>query len=490
MRFIRRKVVEEKRRGDKKKRGCKELVLWAELGKNCPMLLEKVLIVDDDGQVRAVLHDLLSEKGLTVLAVSSLAQARERVKADVYDLVLCDVKLKDGNGLDFLVELRERNRTQRVVVMTGFASMDSAVKAIRLGVFDYLVKPVEPSMLDAMLERLESVLKLEAENRYLRREVSELPDQGMLWGESDVMGVVRGLVQKAGQSDATVLIQGESGTGKEMVARALCAAGPRSDRPFIKVNCAAVPATLMESEFFGHEKGAFTGAVQRRQGRFELADGGTLLLDEITEIPPELQVKLLRVLQEREFERVGGAKTLRVDVRVIATTNRRLSDMVREGRFREDLFYRLNVFPLELPPLRERGDDVLLLARNFLERFARRHGKLVRGLSAEAEGQLRAYPWPGNVRELQNVLERAVILAEDGSDIGVQDLALSRPGPAAGPSPRAVRPWAEVEAEAIRHALEHFKGNRTHAAAALGISLRTLRNRLAEYRASGVEVGA
>ncbi|MFZ5806144.1 MAG: sigma-54-dependent transcriptional regulator [Verrucomicrobiota bacterium] len=442
------------------------------------MTLEKILVVDDDDGVRSVLFDLLQEMGFGVLAVSSLAQAREQAGKETFDLILCDVRMKDGNGLDFLVELREKNPAQKMMIMTGFASMDSAVKGIRIGVSDYLIKPIDPSMLEAALRRLDAVMKLEEENRYLRHEIAASPSFEMLPGKSAAMNTVMEMIKKAAPTEATVLIQGESGTGKEMIAHALYEASSRADKPFIKVNCAAIPANLMESEFFGHEKGAFTGAVQRRIGRFELADIGTILLDEITEIPPELQVKLLRVLQEKEFERVGGSKTLRVDVRVFATTNRNLSEEVKSGRFREDLFYRLNVFPVQIPPLRERGGDIILLADFFIQKFSRRHGAKVQSLSSDAQDHLCRYNWPGNVRELQNVVERAVILAAQKIQLDPEDLFL----PEKNTQHDAPMTLAEMERRAIQHALQCCNQNRTHAARMLGISLRTLRNRLREYR--------
>lgn len=452
------------------------------------MSLEKILVVDDESAVRAVVADLLRESGYSVLAVSNLVQARGQVAAESYDVVICDLQLPDGDGLQFLEELRRDAPRTKSVVMTGFGSMESALRALRLGVSDYLVKPVDPSALELALERLENMVRLEAENQYLRRETAQESADGIVWGESAAMQRVRDLVTKLGKAQATVLIQGESGTGKEVIARALCQAGDRADKPFVRVNCAAIPANLLESEFFGHEKGAFTGAVQRRQGRFEIADGGTLLLDEISEIPPELQVKLLRVLQEREFERVGGNKTIAVDVRVMATTNRNLEQEVRQGRFREDLYYRLNVVPVQLPPLRDRESDALIFARHFLKVFCRKHGKHIRDLSAAARDRILAYPWPGNVRELQNVLERAVILAPDHQPLDEDQLALPRPEARAGSASSSPVTLAEAERALILQTLQRFGGNRTRAARMLGVSLRTIRNKIREMKADGIEV--
>lgn len=452
------------------------------------MKLEKILVLDDEDGVRAVMTDLLREMGYSPLAVGTIHQARGLLKQESYDLILSDVRLSDGNGLDFLQEVRQIQPQARLVVMTGFGSLDSAVEAIRLGVFDYLVKPVNISRLKVTLERLEQFQQLQSENTYLRREVRERATEDIEWGRSPAMGRVRELIERLGSTDATVMIEGESGTGKEVVARELHARSVRSTRPFIRVNCAAIPATLLESEFFGHEKGAFTGAVQRREGRFEVAHGGTLLLDEISEIPPDLQVKLLRVLQEREFERVGGNTTIAVDVRVLATTNRNLKAEVKAGRFREDLYYRLNVVPIEIPPLRERGDDVVRLAEHFLQSFTRKHGKSRMTLNAAIKKSLLSYSWPGNVRELQNAMERAVILASPEKGLTLDDFAFphveaEEPALAVGG-----KKLADLEFEAIRAGLRQFRGNRTHTAEALGISLRTLRNKLVLYKKEGKEV--
>lgn len=455
------------------------------------MIIKRILVVDDDVGVRVLLTDILAEKGYTVLGVESIHQARQQMKEEPFELILCDVRLKDGDGLKFLEELHEVYPRLKMIVITGFGTLDSAVASIRLGVFDYLTKPIDISRLEVSLNRLEAFAKLEAENKYLRKELANPGGEETIWGESDLMKNVRDLTVKVGATDTTVLIQGESGCGKEVVARAIYEASPRANKPYIKVNCAAVPATLLETEFFGHEKGAFTGAVQRREGRFELADGGTLLLDEISEIPPELQAKLLRVLQEKEFERVGGNKSIRVDVRILATTNRRLHSEVAGGRFREDLYYRLNVVPIEIPPLRARGEDCLLIARHFLEIFCRKHGKNIPGLSKEAVAKILDHRWPGNVRELQNSMERAVILATEGTELNALDIvfgtAVRDPSEEDSASDELTT-LGEMERRLIRKTLKHCKGNRTHASRRLGISLRTLRNKLASYREAGIEI--
>src|SRR5208282_5219935 len=389
------------------------------------MRADRILIVDDDDDLRRMLVDYLGTEGYTALGVRSVQQGAEALKTDTFDLVIADLRLEDGSGLDLLKQLKQLAPRTYGILMTGYATMETAVEAIRIGLFDYMIKPILPAQLDLVLQRLESIKQLQSENSYLRAQVqADGEGSGVVWGRSGLMQDILEMVKKVAQTHATVLIQGESGTGKEVVAHAIVQHSPRAQMPFIKVNCAAVPETLLESEFFGHEKGAFTGAVQRREGRFETANGGTLLLDEIAEIPLSLQVKLLRVLQEREFERVGGNKTIRVDVRLIASTNRDLQEAVRQGQFREDLFYRLNVVPINLPPLRLRGDDLQDLVEFYVVHFARKHGKVIRGVTPRALERLRAYRWPGNVRELQNTLERAVIMTGHGSVVEVPEFVL------------------------------------------------------------------
>jgi DNA-binding NtrC family response regulator len=364
------------------------------------------------------------------------------------------------------------------------------VEAIRIGLFDYLIKPVLPAQLDLLLQRLESLRQLQSENSYLRQaQAADVSTGNVVWGRSALMQDILEMVKKVAATHATVLIQGESGTGKEVVAHAIMQNSPRANMPFVKVNCAAVPETLLESEFFGHEKGAFTGAVARREGRFETANGGTLLLDEIAEIPMSLQVKLLRVLQEREFERVGGNKTIRVDVRLIASTNRDLQEEVRKGNFREDLYYRLNVVPINLPPLRLRGEDVTDLIEFYVTHFARKHGKNISGVSPESMERLKAYRWPGNVRELQNTLERAVIMSTQDGPVEVPDFALAeKAGVFSNLNVSDSLPTVdEMERRLIGYMLLQTNHNKTRAAEKLAISLRTLRNKLRAYREMGFD---
>jgi two-component system response regulator AtoC len=454
------------------------------------MRADRILIVDDDDALRRMLVDYLSTQGYTALGVRSVQQGEEALRTDTFDLVIADLRLEDGNGLDLLKQLKQLAPRTYGILMTGYATMETAVEAIRIGLFDYMIKPIVPAQLELVLQRLESMKQLQSENSYLRQQLkADGEGSGVVWGRSELMQNILEMVKKVAQTHATVLIQGESGTGKEVVAHAIVQHSTRAQMPFIKVNCAAVPETLLESEFFGHEKGAFTGAVQRREGRFETANGGTLLLDEIAEIPLSLQVKLLRVLQEREFERVGGNKTIRVDVRLIASTNRDLQEEVRQGRFREDLFYRLNVVPINLPPLRLRGDDLQDLVEFYVIHFARKHGKVIQGVTPLGMERMRGYRWPGNVRELQNTLERAVIMAPQDGPVEVPELGLEEKGPRIiGLNVADALPTVdEMERRLIGSMLLQTSHNKTRAAEKLGISLRTLRNKLREYRAAGYD---
>jgi DNA-binding NtrC family response regulator len=452
------------------------------------MRIDRILIVDDDDQLRRMVVDYLVSQGYTALGMRSIQQGREALRHDFFDLVIADLRLGDGSGLDFLRELKQIAPRSYGILMTGYATMETAVEAIRIGLFDYLLKPILPAQIDLVLQRLESVRQLQSENSYLRQQQEQTPGNNVVWGRSGLMQDILEMVKKVAQTHATVLIQGESGTGKEVVAHSIVQHSPRAQMPFVKVNCAAVPETLLESEFFGHEKGAFTGAVQRREGRFETANGGTLLLDEIAEIPLSLQVKLLRVLQEREFERVGGNKTLRVDVRLIASTNRDLQEEVRQGRFREDLFYRLNVVPINLPPLRLRGEDLQDLIEFYVAHFARKHGKSIAGVTLRAVERLRAYRWPGNVRELQNTLERAVIMAAQDGPVEVPELGHAEKASIMDFSVADTLPTVdEMERRLIGSMLLQTAHNKTRAAEKLGISLRTLRNKLRSYRAAGLD---
>jgi DNA-binding NtrC family response regulator len=462
------------------------------------MPIEKIVVVEDDLIIRRSLEAQLRHRRCEVLAVSTLAAAKEALGKDTFDLVFLDVRLPDGEGTDWLKELHQRPQRPLVVIMTGFGSVESAVDCMRNGSFDYLIKPFSENQIDIVLKKAEDFRHILNVNQFLSKEGSD--HRSELLGRSPAIERLRQLIRQIARTQATVLIQGESGTGKELVARALHEESPRASAPLIKVNCAAIPENLIESEFFGHEKGAFTGALNKREGRFELANGGTILLDEISEISPAVQAKLLRVLQERELERVGGSRTIKVDVRVIATTNRRLEQSVERKEFREDLFFRLNVVPIHVPPLRERREDILFLADQFLVWAARKHGCAAQRLSDECRRILFGHNWPGNVRELQNVIERAVILGADSPLIEPAHLCLTgmpgsppvapQPAPAAAPqaaSPVAVEELptlAELEKRHILVALERCRNNRTQAAKILDISVRTLRNKLNEYQGS------
>jgi DNA-binding NtrC family response regulator len=466
------------------------------------MPIDKIIVVEDDPIVRRNLEQQLRQQRYEVASSGTLAGVRELMERDTFDLIFLDVRLPDGEGTDLLLELQSHPQKPLVVIVTGYGSVESAVECMRNGAFDYMLKPYSADQLHVTLKKAENFNQLLKVNQYFTH--AEEDEAGFeLLGKSQAMEQLRQLIRKVARTQATVLIAGESGTGKELVARALYRQSPRSGAPFIRVNCAAVPENLIESEFFGHEKGAFTGAVSKREGRFELAHNGTILLDEVSEIPPQLQAKLLRVLQERELERVGGNRTIKVDVRVIATTNRRLEESVERKEFRQDLFFRLNVVPIHVSPLREHKEDIAFLAHQFMPRFARKHGVRVHGISDATLAALQAHHWPGNVRELQNVIERAVILCGDAGLLEPEHLGFSGSGGGAAPAPAgapvATAPaaptaegggmssLAEVEKRHILAALEQTRQNRTHAAKILGISIRTLRNKLNEYGVKGKE---
>lgn len=456
------------------------------------MPIEKIIVLDDDLIVRKSLEKQLHERRYDVAVVKTIAAAREHLARDNWDLVFADIRLPDGEGTELLRELNSRPQKPLVVMMSGLGSVESAVECMREGAFDYLIKPFSNEQIDAVLKKAEKFIQLVKVNKYLTDEQEDTSLE--LLGRSKPMEVLRSLIHRVARTNATVLIQGESGTGKKLVARAIYRQSPRHDDPFIKVNCAAVPGNLIESEFFGHEKGSFTGAMNKREGRFELAHGGTILLDEVSEVSPTVQAKLLRVLQERELERVGGNRTIQIDVRVIATTNRHLEESVEKKEFCQDLFYRLNVVRIAVPPLRDRREDILFLAEQFMHRFARKHGVRVQGMSPRCKAALENHDWPGNVRELRNVIERAVILSTDGECLTPEQLGLSGLSldtPASDASHGTTRfntdtdgnliTLADLEKRHIYSALNHCQDNRTHAAKILDISIRTLRNKLNEY---------
>src|ERR1051325_6132344 len=402
------------------------------------MPIEKIIVLEDDLVVRKNLEQQLRYKRYDVASANTLAAAQELLNKDNFDLMIVDVRLPDGEGTELLKQLQARPVKPLVVMISGFGTVDLAVECMSNGAFTFLTKPFSTEQLAVTLKKAEEHTQLVKVNQFLSHAEDENSGYELL-GKSRPIEELRQLIRKVARTQATVLIQGESGTGKELVARAIYRESPRAHAPFIKVNCAAIPENLIESEFFGHEKGSFTGAINKREGRFELAHGGTILLDEVSEVSPQVQAKLLRVLQERELERVGGNRTIKVDVRVIATTNRNLEQSVEKKEFRQDLFFRLNVVPILVPPLRERMEDVLYLCEQFMYRMARKHGVRVAGISPDCQAALMAHSWPGNVRELQNVIERAVILCSDGQELqpehlGFAPITIPPSSPAAGPA--------------------------------------------------------
>jgi DNA-binding NtrC family response regulator len=458
------------------------------------MAIEKIIVLGSDLNFRSNLENYLRRCRYDVASIGTIAMAREYLSRDNFDVIFLDLRLPDGEGTDLLKEIQARPQKPLAVITAGAGSVESAVECIKNGAFDYIIRPFSDEQIGVTLRKAEEFIRLVRVNRLLSQETEE--SEHNLLGNSSDMENLHQLIRKVARTHATVLIQGESGTGKEAIARALYRQSSRARAPFIKVNCAAIPENLIESEFFGHEKGAFTGAVNKREGRFELAHGGTILLDEISEISLTVQAKLLRVLQEREFERVGGNRTIKVDVRVIATTNRNLEQSVERKEFRQDLFFRLNVVPIQVSPLRNRPEDVLLLKKEFMQRFSRRHGINIKGFTDEARRVLMSHSWPGNVRELQNVVERAVILCGDNGMLEARHLGLTlsnQENPAApffanssglpesGAQPNGFLTLAEIEKRHILAALNHCQGNRTHAAKLLDVSIRTLRNKLHEY---------
>jgi two-component system, NtrC family, response regulator AtoC len=376
------------------------------------MSIEKVLIVDDELLIRNFLAETLQRKQFDVSCAENGKAAFKILKKESFDLVITDMKMPDYTGIEVLKKVKELSPNTLVIIVTAFGSIENSVEAMRLGAFNYLIKPFSPDTIEAVIEKAQEHLSLVEENKYLREQISpDFKESGKaVIAESPSMKKILDDVQRVAKSNANVFVNGESGTGKEVIAHAIHHFSPRISSPYVKVNCAAIPETLIESEFFGHEKGSFTGAHQKRLGRFELAHKGTLLLDEITEVPISLQAKLLRVIQEQEFERVGGSKPINVDVRIVSTSNRNMEDAIRDQIFREDLFYRLNVIPIHIPPLRQRVEDILPLTQFFLEKFCFDNHQEIKTLSPSATQKLLEYQWPGNIRELANVIERVVVM--------------------------------------------------------------------------------
>ena len=458
-----------------------------------------ILHVDDEPSIGLILSDTLERAGHRALGARGVPEALQLLAREQVDLIISDFRMPGLSGLEFLDLLPREGYDVPLIMLTGHATIEHAVASIKAGAIDYITKPISPDQLNLVVDQALEFSRLRLENEALRREVSELRNERQILGESTAIRRIQQTVATAAPTKATVLLQGESGTGKELFARAIHDRSDRRDRPFIKLNCAALPEGLVESALFGHEKGAFTGAVRRVEGAFERAHRGTLLLDEISEMRLDLQAKLLRVLQEQEFERVGGTTPIKVDVRIVATTNRDLAAEAAAGTFRQDLYFRLSTIPVLIPPLRERAEDIPALAYRFAMKTAQEVGKQVHGIAPDAVHMLQRYAWPGNVRELQHAVERAVILSPDpvlqrsAFDAQRFGLAPAMRGPiGAGAPPAPAEPGAEGElpivlesfnvAEAerflIHNALASTDNNRTRAAELLGMSVRTLRNKL------------
>jgi DNA-binding NtrC family response regulator len=446
----------------------------------------RILVVDDEVNARTALAELLRDEGYEVETAADAFKALGKLESFAPDVVLSDLKMPGMDGIELVRKIQAMEDAPSVVVMTAFGAVQSAVDAMRAGAAEYLTKPLNFDELLVVLTRVFDHQRLRSEARRMRQRLSERVARQNIVGASPPMQRVFEVIEQVAPSKATVLLTGESGTGKELVAAAIHERSSRAQGPFVKLHCAALAESLLESELFGHERGAFTGAVARRDGRFLMADGGTLFLDEIGEITPSLQVKLLRFLQEHEFERVGGDQTIRVDVRIIAATNRDLREEVARGRFREDLYYRLNVVNVELPPLRDRKADVPSLSRFFLDRFAKENGKNIEGFSPETVELLLAHEWPGNVRELENAIERAVVMAT-GAIVEPRQLPPAvRPAVKASSSlpPVPGSTLADLEKYAILETLSSVGGSTSKAADILGISVRTIQYRLHQYNAA------
>ncbi|MBC8432740.1 MAG: sigma-54-dependent Fis family transcriptional regulator [Desulfobacterales bacterium] len=445
----------------------------------------KILIVDDDSTHRKMLETVLSTDGYNIRQAEDGQAAIAAVEESFYDLILMDIRMNQIGGIEALKGIKEISPEIPIIMMTGYSSVSTAVDALKSGAYDYLTKPLDIDELKILVNNALHHHQLQQENIYLKERLEDRFDFSNIIGKSSEMGKLFETIALVAPSEATVLINGESGTGKELIANAIHQNSIRKEKPMIKVNCAALPETLLESELFGHEKGAFTGALKSRQGRFKLAHKGSIFLDEIGEMAPQTQAKILRVLQEREFEPVGSSNTIRVDTRVIAATNKNLKEEIKEGHFREDLFYRINVVSISVPPLRNRREDIPLLAIFFLKRYAEKNRRLIKGFTPRAIDVLMRYEWPGNIRELENMVERAVIMTRSDtittaelSDT-LQALDYEEQQSRIDLSPG--RSLKDVEKEMILRTLEMAEGNRTHTAKILGISRRTLQLKLKEY---------
>jgi DNA-binding NtrC family response regulator len=451
------------------------------------MASERILIVDDEDGMRRLLGRVLTREGYETSTVGSGAEALRLVANERFDLVVTDIKMPEMDGLQLLEELKEYEPSLPIIVMTAYGTIENAVQALRFGAYDYIAKPFETDEIKLTVAKALERERLLAENRYLHAELEGRYDFSGIIGGSPAMEQVYEMASSVAASNANVLITGESGTGKELMARSIHYSSPRKEKPFVVLNCSALSESVLESELFGHEKGAFTGALDMRKGRFERADQGTLFIDEVAEMSMTAQVKLLRVIQEHEFERVGGNKTISVNVRIVAATNKKLEEQVKDGHFREDLYYRLNVVNLNIPPLRSRREDVEPLSRHFLEKYTAETGKKITDLSPRALSCLLAHDWPGNVRELQNAIERAVVLSK-GSVLTPRDFPQNMQGddqiclqvPEKGGSLTEI--LEDLERQLIIQTLQREDGSQTRAAETLGIKRTTLRYKMEKYR--------
>jgi two-component system response regulator HydG len=447
-----------------------------------------VLVADDDPGLRESLERTLTREGYTVAVAPDGRAALERLQGGGIDLVVTDLKMPGLSGLELLRAAKGLAPDVAVILLTAFGTVEEAVRAMKEGAYDFLTKPFRREQLLKLVDKALERRDLIKTNRELQQQLDVLRGRGKAIGVSAPFRQMMTLVEQVADSEATVLIQGESGAGKELVARAIHDGSRRRQGPFVAVNCAALPETLLESELFGYEKGAFTGAAGRKEGRFELADGGTLFLDEVADLSPVTQPKILRVLQEGEFERLGGTRTLRVDVRIVTATNRDLAQMVKEKKFREDLFYRLNVITITVPPLRDRREDIQPLAQHFLRLYAAKNNRKLEGFSPEAMERLEAYTWPGNVRELENVVERTVVLARDGrieADALPPQIGGVKPASRSAILELVGVPLDEVEQRLLHETLRITGGNKTQAARLLGIDVRTVARKLERRDGAG-----
>jgi DNA-binding NtrC family response regulator len=444
----------------------------------------RTLLVEDEANMVRTLTKILERKGYVVDAAGTGAEALQRMSAASYDLVITDLNMPVMDGMQLLREMKEQQLEPAIIVLTGHGTIQSAVEAMKLGAGDYLIKPCHPDELLMVAARLLEMRQLRREVTHLRQQLREVERFGEIIGKSPRMQEIYQIIEAVSQNKSNVLLSGENGTGKELVARTIHAKGPLSAKPFLAINCGALSETLLESQLFGHRKGAFTGAIEDHEGVFQAADGGTLFLDEITEIPLPLQVKFLRAIQEKEVTPLGSTRPVRVDVRIIAATNRNLEDAVRDGTFRTDLFYRLNVVPIDLPPLRERREDILLLVERFTEDFSRVYGVEPKRVTTAAMERIVQYTWPGNIRELQNAIERAFALSSE-PEITLKDLPpavlrAEEPGLAAEPAMEPL-PFDEIERRNIVAALQRTGGNKNEAARLLGIDRQRLYRKIEKY---------